>query len=462
MSHVSELDNFFNPRTLAIIGATNTPGFGYGIPLFLQQHGHQDKLRLVNPRGGTMHGMPVYKSVSDVDGPLDLAVMIVPARKVPEVMEQAGQKGIGHVIIESAGFGETGPQGLELHKRAHSIAKKYGIRVIGPNCVGVVNTAGRFATVEVIDEALKPGPVSIIAQSGVFGNILLDGLFEKGVYLSKAITLGNRMDVDECDLLQYLKDDPATEVIMMYLEGAADGPRLRKVLKQVSAEKPVLILKSGRSEAGKAATASHTGSLSGKDELYQGLFSQTNAVRARTLDELVDCALAFSKTPLPAGDRIGIVTSSGSLGALSIDTCIDTGLKPAVLSEQTRTAVKMNAPAWMNVRNPLDVGPSNLFSTALSAMMADPGVDLIIAIAVMPYAVAHEFEKRGVGPDMWIGNIKKLSEQFSKKPLMMVAVGHSNWVKMIREIAGDKVPVITSPEAAVRAAAAMVGYSKRL
>ncbi|HEY5471768.1 MAG TPA: CoA-binding protein, partial [Candidatus Limnocylindrales bacterium] len=253
---------FFEPRGVVLVGARSSPGFGYGIPLVLKSHGWEGRTFLVNPRGGELHGMRLYQSLADVPGPVDLAVIIVPAPSVPAVLDEAGAKGIRHAVIESAGFAEIGGDGRVLQEAALEAARRNGIRVVGPNCVGVVNTANKFSTIEVIEEAMVPGRTAVIAQSGVFGTVLLDMLHEHDLTISKAVTLGNRMDLDECDFLDYFRDDPGTSVVMMYLEGAADGRRLRESLQALAPSKPVLVLKSGRTASGKAATASHTANLS--------------------------------------------------------------------------------------------------------------------------------------------------------------------------------------------------------
>ncbi|MBW1709008.1 MAG: CoA-binding protein, partial [Deltaproteobacteria bacterium] len=366
------LKTFFEPQGIVVVGARSTPGFGFGLPLTLLDNGFGDRTHLVNPRGGELHGLPVYKSVAEVPDPVDLAVVIVPAQAVPEVLVQIGERGIVHVIIQSAGFAEIGPQGKVLQNEAKKVVKKYGLKVIGPNCVGVVNTDNRFTTSEVVPEALKPGSLAVIAQSGVFGHNLLDRFNEKGLFISKTVTLGNRMDVNESEVLDYLHKDSATRVISMYLEGAADGRLLTQTLKRVSQDKPVLVLKSGRTAIGRAATASHTGSLSGKDALYEGMFAQTGVTRAKDLGELVGFAQVFSTQPLPRGNRFAIVTGSGSMGALAADAATDAGLVLPTLSESTKAKVKDGAPPWMNVNNPLDVGPSQQFPQALSALMEDP------------------------------------------------------------------------------------------
>lgn len=452
------MKTFFEPEGIALVGARRRTGFGFGIPLVLERQGWADRLRLVNPAGGELHGMPVYRSIAEAPDPLDLAVIIVPAPAVPSVLEEVGRRGVGHAIIESAGFAEVGERGRDLQRESARVAAEHGIRVIGPNCVGVVNTANRFTTVEIADEAFTPGSVSIVAQSGVFGNILLDLLPEYGLFVAKAATLGNRMDVNECDLLEYLAEDPSTGVVMMYLEGAADGRRLRRTLESVSARKPVLVLKTGRTGAGKAATASHTASLSGEDTLYDAVFDRAGVIRAQNLEELVETARVFSTQPLPAGPRLGIVTSSGSLGAMATDTAIDRGLVLPSLTETTVRAVRSEAPEWMNVKNPLDVGPSPLFGVALRGMLKDPCVDMVIAVAVIPFVIFRELSRRGYRGEAWFGNIAEARGEAPDKPLVVVAVGHSEFVREMRSVSGPDVPVFVSPEPAARALASLYRY----
>lgn len=455
-----DLEPFFKPKGVVLVGARRSPGFGFILPLALRRQGWGDRLFLVNPAGGELHGMPVHESVAAVPGDPDLAVVIVPAAAVPPVLDEIGERGIRHVIIESAGFAETGQEGVELQRAAREVAGRWGMRVIGPNCVGVVNTANRFSTVEVVDEALCPGPVAVIAQSGVFGNILLDGLHQKGLFISKAVTLGNRMDVDECEVLEYLRRDPDTRVIMMYLEGAADGRLLRETLARVTREKPVLVLKSGRTQAGRRATASHTGSMSGEDDLYEAVFRQSGAVRARSLEELVDMARVFSTQPRPAGNRLGVATSSGSLGALATDAAVESGLVLPDLDPASIDRVRAIAPRWMNVRNPLDVGPSGAFIPAITALVEDPGIDMVLSIAVMPYAVFHEFKERGVSVRDFLGIASGIRDKAPEKPLVLCSIGDEGFVRDLDEAVGPEVPVLTSPERAVRVMAALWRYGK--
>jgi acyl-CoA synthetase (NDP forming) len=457
---VDSLQNFFEPQGILIVGARRSFGFGYGIPLFLQKLGWGDRLYLVNPAGGELHGQKVYKRVQDVPAPVDLAIVIVPAEAVPDVMEEIGELGIKNVIIESAGFAEIGERGMSLQQRVKTVAMQYRMRVIGPNCVGVVNTENRFCSVELMEESLTPGPVSVIAQSGVFGNILLDHLHQYGLFISKAVTLGNRVDVDESEVLDYLKNDPTTRVIMLYLEGAANGRRFMKSLASVTQNKPVLILKSGRTQAGKQATASHTGSLSGQDHIYHAVFAQTGVIRAESFSQLIDLARVFATQPWSKGNRLGIITTSGSLGALATDVAVSSGLTVPALSSFIVNQVREMSPDWMNVRNPLDVGPSGIQDRLLPMLLSDPEIDMVLAIMVLPYAVVSHFKSAGITVKDWLGDVASIRERHPDKPLVGVVVGHPAFVDDIASVCGRFVPVFTSPEPAVQALAALWRYSK--
>lgn len=445
------MEPFFNPRGVAVIGARRSPGFGYFLPLALRRQGWGDRVFLVNPAGGEVHGMPLRRSLREVEGEVDLAVLIVPAQRVPEAMREAGERGIRNVVIESAGFAETGDGGRALQEKVKEVAAHYGIRVMGPNCLGVINTANRFSTMEVVEEALVPGPLAVVAQSGVFGSILLDALHRMGLFVSKAVTLGNRVDINECDVLEYLLGDEATEVVMMYLEGTADGRRLRRVLEEFRGVKPVLVLKSGRTPAGKEAALSHTGSMAGEDALYDALFAQTGALRFSTLEDMLRAAEAFVSQPSPRGGRLAIVTTSGSLGAMAADAAVAEGLEVPPLSPSTVEEMRRGAPGWMNVRNPLDVGPSGLLPKGLRAVMEDPAVDMVLGIAVMPYAVFREFKAMGATAGGLLGDIRRLRAEFPEKPLALCSLGEAEMVEGIKEAAGGEVPVFTSPEAGVKA-----------
>ncbi len=457
---VDSLQSFFEPRGVVVVGARRSYGFGYGIPLFLQKHGWRNRLYLVNPAGGELHGQNVYKRVQDVPSPVDLAIVIVPAEGVPDVIKEIGERGIRNAIIETAGFAETGEKGFALQERVKAIAAENRIRVIGPNCVGVVNTENKFSSIEIMEEALIPGSLSIIAQSGVFGNILLDHLPQCGLFISKAVTLGNRVDVDESDILDYFDRDSTTRVIMVYLEGTANGRRLMESLSRVTKKKPVLILKSGRTEAGKRATASHTGSLSGEDRIYRAAFAQAGAIRAESLPHLVDLARVFTTQPFAKGNRLAIITTSGSLGALSTDVAESSGLRVPPLSPLMVNRVRELSPDWMNVKNPLDVGPSGIYSKLLPMLLTDHEIDMVLAIMVIPYEAVRNFKSVGFSVQDWFGDVASIREQYPDKPLVSVVIGHPEYLSDMASLFGRSVPIFTSPEAGAQALAALWSYSK--
>jgi len=404
--------------------------------------------------------MPVYRNVGEVPDPVDLAIVIVAAPGVPEVLSAIGERGVHHAIIESAGFAETGEQGKALQAETKRVLEQYGIRALGPNCVGVVNTDNGLSTTDILDEALIPGNTAIIAQSGVFGNILLDKLHLQKLYISKAVTLGNRIDVNESEILDYLHHDPLTRVIMMYLEGAANGRLLTQTLSRVSRDKPVLVLKSGRTGQGIAATASHTGSLSGEDYLYDGMVAQTGVTRAKSLNELVEFTRVFSSQPLPSGPNLGIVTGSGSMGALATDAAVIAGLELPPLSTSVVQEIQKNAPGWMNIKNPLDIGPSGLFEEALRAMVQDPTYDMVLAIFTIPHAILLNLKALGVDITQRFGEIRNLRKLAPEKPLVACVVGHDDFVDFAAELARPDIPVLTSPETAAEALAALWRYRK--
>ncbi len=444
----SLLQKFFEPNRIALIGVTRTPGFGHGIPRFWKRHGWLDKAYLVNPKGGEIEGKPVLKSISELPDGIDLAVVVVPAQAVKAAIRELGQKGVKACVIESAGFAETGAEGCKEQDEIAGLARQFGMRLIGPNCVGVANTALKFATTEVMDRALEPGPVAIIAQSGVFGNILLDHIPALGLRISKVATLGNKIDLDESDFLEYFADDPATRVILVYEEGIREGKRLLDALKNATAKKPVVVLKSGRTPLGQRATLSHTGSLSGEDRIYDGAFRQGGAARAANLDELIALAKTFSSQPRLKGKKIGVLTTSGSMGAMLSDALFHTGLELAEWSDATSEQIKAMAPGWINVKNPLDVGPSGIFAKALEALFSDPNADGYVLIPVIPYAAIEPWLAVGFKMKDFFGDIKTLRARAKDKPVISVLLGYEQLEKELEELCGEGIAVVHSPEMA--------------
>lgn len=456
------LDKFFQPKSLALIGATSSPGFGYGIPLFWRKNGWLQRAYLVNPKGGQLHGQEVYRSISDLPDGIDLAVVIVPAVSVREVLVDLGKKRIQAVIIESAGFAETGTEGRKRQEELAEIARDRGIRLLGPNCVGVVNTGNQFASIEIMDRAMQPGSVAMIAQSGVFGNILLDHLSEVGLKISKVATLGNKIDLDEADFLEYFGEDPKSRVIVIYEEGVKDGRRFLRALRGVCRKKPVVILKSGRTPFGQQATLSHTASLSGEDRIYDAAFLQAGAIRASSLSEMIEVARVLSTQPPMKGKKVGILTTSGSLGAMTADSIYGEGLEIPPWSQATIKKISEAAPDWVNVKNPLDIGPSGIFPTALQAIFSDPNPDGFILIPVIPYAAIDAWLRLGINAKALLGNWPALKEKLAEKPVVAVLLGCREWTDQVKELCGDAITTVSSLEAATKALSSLYRFSQPL
>ena len=461
MSERNPIDIFYEPKNVAIIGAKNrASGFGAKLPRFLLDIGvASERLYLVNPREKQIEGLPVYATLKDVPVDVDLAIVIVPAPAVPAVLADCAEKGVKVVNVQSAGFAETGARGARVQEEMGRLARKSGIRILGPNCVGVVNVPGRFATCEVDLDAIRPGGISVVAQSGIFGNILLDWAPSQDLALCKMATIGNRADVDEIDMLEYLSKDPATRVIVMYLEGIKDGRRFVEAARKASLETPVLVYKSGETDVGKRATLSHTGSLSGVDAIFEGACRQTGIIRGRDLFELFDMARAFEACPLPRGRRVLVVTGSGSQGAMAADRLVQCGMQLPDMTAESLAEIRESAPDWMNVGNPLDIGPSGLFSLGMKLAMSDANIDAVIAVPIIPWAVVKSFlavDPEAVGQKMFVD--PTLIDKAAERTLLISLIGHPDWMKNVKRFFGPNAPVMTTPQNAARALAAMCEY----
>ena len=381
------MDRFMNPKSVAVIGASEDPRKGgYALVSNLKEK-FPERLYPVNPAASEICGLPVFKSVKDLPEPVDLAVIFIPAAAVPEAMEACGKKGISRVMIQSAGFAEIGPQGIALQEACVRVAKKYRMRVWGPNCMGMVNGStgmvASFMRPDIWRGYLKPGKVSLVAQSGMLSAGFMIQILKEGYFgLSKACSIGNRCDVNESDLLEYLAEDPQTEVIAMYLESIIDASRFRKAMSRL--QKPVVILKGGVSEEGAQAARSHTGSLAGDGRLTEGFFRQMKIHRAADFFEMVDMARGLSLWKgREGGRRMGIVTFSGASGIVASDHIAGLGMSLALLSPETVRTLQTIFPPWLAPQNPVDVWPAiervgqKAFEVAIKAILADPQVDAL-------------------------------------------------------------------------------------
>jgi len=353
----NNISAFFEPTAVAVLGSLkDNGGPGYGAIKNMLDFGFTGKIYPINPSGGEVLGLVAYPSLSEVAGPVDLAMVIIPPPAVPEVIEQCAQKGVKAVIIGSEGFAEASEEGAVLQRQVVDIARRSGLRIIGPNTIGVVNTANGLTTVPYTigyDKFLKGG----IAYCGHSGLVSAHShpMGPHAYPLSKICDFGNKCDVNEVDLLSYLADDPETKVIVMHLEDVKDGRKFVETARKAVAKKPVLIFKPGRSEAGARAAASHTGSLAGDDRVYDAAFKQAGILRANNWREFWEIPRVFASQPLPQGNRVAVISISGGGGLVAVDAAAEAGLAIATFTDDTVGKLAKLSPRLAS--NPVDFGP---------------------------------------------------------------------------------------------------------
>jgi acyl-CoA synthetase (NDP forming)/GNAT superfamily N-acetyltransferase len=348
------LHDFFYPKSIAVIGASDVKGkLGYNVFWNLIHHDFPGRLYPVNPNKETIKGVKSYKSVLDIPDPVDMAIIIVPAKAVETAIISCCQKGIKYIVVESAGFAETGEEGKAAQERIEKIIRAHGCRVLGPNCSGVINTHHNMVqSIGLLDD-LRKGNVGMIAQAGVYAAGILTGLshiLDFGI----VATIGNKMDINETDILEYLSDDDHISVIVMYMEDIRSGKRFVEVARRAAVRKPVIILKTGRTEAGKKAVSSHTASMAGNDVINDAAFRQSGIIRARDNEHLFALTRAFSKQPVPKGNGVLVITYTGSLGVAATDMLYLSDMRLAALEPYFQKRLKKVLPDYASTGNPID------------------------------------------------------------------------------------------------------------
>jgi acyl-CoA synthetase (NDP forming) len=378
--NVSQLDKFFKPASVAVIGASNAPfNLGATICTCLKEYiKFPGPAYAINRKGEAVSGCPGYTSVQDLPGSVDLAVIITPARVVPQFVKECGEKGIHNIIIESAGFSEQGGDGKDLQHEIDEYARRYGIRLLGPNCLGVLDNRSRFccfygAYQEIMDVFNKPGGVSYVIQSGGVGVVIIESLMDDIQGINKMVSIGNKSDVDEADLIEYFSLDN-TQVIAMYLENVVRGEKLMNIAKRTA--KPILVFKSGRTAEGSAAALSHTAGMANNDVVFESMCRQAGIVRLKSISELHSMPKMLTEMPLLRGNRIAAFTNSGAFGSISADLMVEAGLTMPRLAPETRERLQKIGGVF-NVNNPVDIGPAppqvylDIFEILLSAGEVD-------------------------------------------------------------------------------------------
>jgi len=442
------LDAFFTPQSVAVVGAAREPGkLGYGVLNNILEYGYQGKVYPINPKADEILGLKCYPSVVDVPDSIDLVVIVIPNKFVPQVMEECGKKGVKGAIIISAGFREAGMEGIKLEHQVLEIAAKYGIRIVGPNCLGIISTHtplnASFAA------GMPPkGGIAFMSQSGALCTAILDWALSEGIGFSHFVSLGNKADVNEVDVLQAWDKDEHARVIIVYMEGLNDGRKFMRIAREVTQHTPVIAVKSGNTAAGSRAVSSHTGSLAGSERAYEAAFKQTGVLRADSIEHLFDYSVAFAYQPPLKGRNVAIVTNAGGPGIMATDALERSGLKLATLQPETVGVLRQGLPATANVFNPIDVigdALADRYAYALKAALADANVNGVIVI-LTPQVYTQIEQTAEV-----IGRLAAAQD----KPVLACFMGEQKVGPGIKILNEHNIPNYMFPERAVGALKAM-------
>jgi len=446
------LDNFFKAQSVAVIGASTTPGkIGHEVLRSLVEYGYRGRVYPVNPRATEILGLKCYRTLTEIPDRVDLAVFTIASTLAPDIMEECGNKGVRNVVIISGGFKELGGAYRELEERMVATAKRYGIRIIGPNCIGVYDSTTKLDTFFQSKERMarpSPGPVAFLTQSGTFGCSMIEWLAESGIGVSKLVSYGNRCDVDEADLIRYLAEDPATTVISIYIEGLGDGRKFFETARNVAPRKPILVLKSGRTERGAVAAKSHTGWLAGSYNVHSAAFKQAGIVSASNFEELFDITKVAVLQPPPRGNRIAMVTNGAGPCVMAADESAKYGVEPANYESKTYDELKSKLSPFCVIGNPVDLtgsATSQDYKIAIDALLRDGNVDVIMPFFVFQDTPLDE------------GIVEVIAQSNNRgKPIICCASGGEYTRKMSSLIESRGIPVYPIPERAIVAVQTLV------
>jgi acetyltransferase len=447
------LKPFFEPSSVAVIGASRDPDkLGYAVLKNLVEGGYAERGTVypINPKAEEILGRRAHASVLDVPESIDLAVIVIPYPYVPEALRECGQKGIPAAIVISAGFREAGMEGLERERELIAIAEQYNLRLVGPNCLGVIDT---YTPLNASFSAGTPpsGPMAFMSQSGALGTAILDWAQAGRLGLAKFVSLGNKADVSEIDLMEAWVDDPNTKVILMYSEGLPKGEEFINVARRVTRHKPVVAIKSGVTQSGSRAVSSHTGSLAGSEQAYQAAFRQAGVLRAESMEALFDMALALGYQPPLGGDRVAIITNAGGPGILATDALERYGMSLARFETETIQALEQYLPDAASAANPVDVlgdARADRYRFALNQVAADPNVDGLLVVLTPQAMTEIEATAQVVG---------EIAGKLDK-PTLACFMGEAKIVAGIDVLAECGVPNYPFPERAARAFQSMSHY----
>ena len=454
----SSLDAIFKPRSIAVVGASRSPGtIGYTVVSNLIDDDYTGVIYPVNPKARGIRGVPAYPSVSAIPDEVDLAVVVVPKQYVLQVVEECGEKGVKGLVVITAGFKEVGGEGVEREEKLMELVHRYDMRLVGPNCMGVLNSDPAFSMNATFAPTMPPhGGTTFMSQSGALGLTILDYAAELGIGVHHFASVGNKPDVSGNDLIEYWETDDQVDVILMYLESFGNPRRFTSIARRVTRKKPIIAVKSGRTKAGQRAASSHTGALAGGDSAASALLYQCGVIRADSIQELFDFARAFEDLPIPGGNRVAIITNAGGPGIMVADACEEIGLEVADLEDATKDALRSALPAEASVRNPVDMIASadeEAYHFALNAVLDDPNVDAAIAAFVPPLKTRQLDVAR---------KIRQAAAVHPTKPVLAVLMGREGLEEGRDHLQEVGIPTYLFPESATNALAAMVRYGRWL
>lgn len=450
------LDDVFRPKSVAVVGASKSPEkIGHVILKNIVESGYPGSIYPINPKEEEIAGRKCFPSLKEVPDEVSLAVIVVPPKAVLSVAEEAGQAKVKSLVVITAGFKETGKEGLDLEQKLKDIVTKYGMRMIGPNCLGIIDTHTPINASFAKRSPLK-GRIAFVSQSGALGVAILDWSIQRGLGMSKFVSLGNKTDISETDVIREIASDENTKVILLYVEDISEGQKFVEVARASSLKKPILIFKAGTTQAGAQAASSHTGALAGSDLAYDVAFKQAGVLRARTIEELFDWAVAFASQPIPTGKNVLVVTNSGGPGIITTDFVENAGLSMARFQRGTVDGLHDALPPAANVYNPVDVlgdGPPERYEAALRIGLEDPTVSSAVVLltptaAIDPTATAHV--------------VVKTAREHDAIPIVTSFMGGPA-VEEGRTILSEAgVPTYPFPEPAVSALDGLARYGERL
>ncbi len=450
------LDKIMKPKSVAVIGASLKDGtVGSEVMKRLTEYDFKGNIYPINPKGGEMYGLKAYTSVLEVEGEIDMAVIVVNSKFVLDTVDQCNEKGIKGIVLISAGFKEVGGEGVELEKQLMDKITQYGMRLIGPNCVGVINT-DKNITLDASFAATLPvrGDVAFSSQSGALGCGILNILKDLNIGFAEFVSAGNQADINAEDMLEYWENDDSVKQILLYMEAIANPSNFRKLASRITKKKPIVAVKSGRSAAGASAASSHTGSLAGADMAADALLKQCGVIREFDLRSMFNTAQAFSNTPLPKGKNVAILTNAGGPGIMATDALCESGLELATLQDSTKDFLRDFLPSAASVKNPVDMIASatmNQYETCLDALCKDENVDMIMVIYLLLMGETDIDMAKAV---------MEVRAKHPNKPVVGVFITGSDFQSKLFDCGNVNMPFYPYPEEGARAMARLYEQSQ--